>query len=33
MELKILYAINNIHGPILDKIMVGITTLGDAGII
>jgi undecaprenyl-diphosphatase len=33
MEFEILYAINNMHGPILDKIMVLITTLGDAGII
>ena len=33
MEFEILYAINNIHNPILDKIMVTFTTLGDAGII
>lgn len=33
MELEILYAINNLHNPILDAIMVAITTLGDAGII
>lgn len=33
MEFEILYAINNIHNPILDKIMVTLTTLGDAGII
>lgn len=33
MEFEILYAINNMHGPILDKIMVVLTTLGDAGII
>ena len=32
MEFEILYAINNMHNPILDKIMVAITTLGDAGI-
>lgn len=32
MEFEILYAINTIHNPILDKIMVAITTLGDAGI-
>lgn len=32
MEFEILYAINNLHNPILDKIMVAITTLGDAGI-
>lgn len=33
MEFEILYAINNMHNPILDKIMVALTTLGDAGII
>jgi len=33
MEFNILYAINEIHNPVLDKIMVGITTLGDAGAI
>ena len=33
MEFEILYAINNIHNPILDKIMVAITTLGNAGIL
>jgi len=32
MELEILYAINNIHNVVLDKIMVGITTLGNGGI-
>jgi len=32
MEFEILYAINNIHNPVLDKIMVGITTLGNGGI-
>ncbi len=32
-ELQILYAINNLHNPILDKIMVGITSLADGGII
>ena len=32
MEFEILYAIHNLHNPILDKIMVAITTLGDAGI-
>lgn len=33
MEFDILYAINEMHNPVLDKIMVGITTLGDAGAI
>lgn len=33
MEFNILYAINEMHNPVLDKIMVGITTLGDAGMI
>lgn len=33
MEFEILYVINNMHNPILDKIMVVLTTLGDAGII
>ena len=33
MDFKILYLINNIHTPLLDKIMVFITKLGDAGII
>ncbi len=32
MEFEILYAIQNIHTPVLDKIMVGITTLGDGGV-
>lgn len=32
MEFQILYAINNLHNPILDKIMVAITMLGDIGI-
>lgn len=32
MELDILRAIDSIHNPILDKIMVGITHLGDIGI-
>lgn len=33
MELSILYAINELHNTVLDKIMTVITTLGDAGII
>jgi undecaprenyl-diphosphatase len=33
MEFEILYAINNLHNPILDKIMIGLTSLGDAGLI
>lgn len=33
MEFEILYAINNMHNPILDKIMIVITNLGDAGLI
>lgn len=33
MEFKILYAINNLHHPILDKIMIGITSLGNAGLV
>ena len=33
MEFEILYAINNMHNPILDKIMVAITSLGNAGLI
>lgn len=33
LEFGILYAINNLHNPILDKIMVAITNLGDAGVI
>ena len=32
MEFEILYAINNLHNPVLDKIMIGITSLGNAGI-
>ena len=32
MEFEILYAINKLHNPMLDIIMVAITTLGDAGI-
>lgn len=32
MEFEILYAIQKLHTPILDKIMVGVTTLGDGGI-
>ena len=33
MEFEILYAINDLHNPILDKIMIGITSLGNAGLI
>lgn len=33
MDFGILYAINNIHNPVLDKLMVVITYLGDAGIV
>ncbi len=33
MEFEILYAINNMHNPILDQIMIVITNLGDAGLI
>lgn len=33
IELKILDFIQTLHTPVLDKIMVGITKLGDAGII
>lgn len=33
MEFEILYAINKLHNPILDKIMVAITSLGNAGLI
>ena len=33
MEFQILYLINKIHNPIMDKIMVFITELGDVGII
>lgn len=32
MEFEILYFINNLHTPLLDKIMVFFTNLGDAGI-
>ena len=32
MEFEILYALQNLHTPILNKIMVVITTLGDGGI-
>lgn len=33
MEFEILYAINNLHNPILDKIMITITSLGNAGLV
>lgn len=33
MEFEILYLINKLHTPLLDKIMVLLTNLGDAGII
>ena len=33
MDFQILYLINNIHNNILDKIMITLTNLGDAGII
>ena len=33
MEFEILYAINNLHNPILDKIMIAITSLGNAGLV
>lgn len=33
MEFEILYAINNLRNPILDKIMIAITSLGNAGLI
>lgn len=33
MELKILHLIQNIHTPILDKIMIVVSSLGNAGII
>ena len=33
MEFEILYAINNLHNPVLDKIMIAITSLGNAGLI
>ena len=32
MEFEILYAINNLHNPILDTIMIAITSLGNAGL-
>ncbi len=32
MEFEFLYALQNLHTPILDKVMVFITTLGDDGI-
>lgn len=31
MEFQILYAIQKIHGPLLDELMAGITSLGDKG--
>ena len=33
MEFQILYYINQVHNPILDKIMIALTNLGDAGIL
>lgn len=33
MDFQILYLINNLHNNILDKIMIALTNLGDAGII
>lgn len=33
MDFKILYMINELHNDILDKIMIFITNLGDAGIV
>lgn len=33
MEFKILYLINNLHNPVLDKIMILITSLGNAGLV
>lgn len=33
MEFEILYALNNLHNPILDRIMIAMTNLGDAGLI
>jgi undecaprenyl-diphosphatase len=33
MEFDILYTIDNLHNPVLDKIMVAITSLGNAGLI
>ena len=32
MDFGILYALNNIHTDILDKIMIGLTYLGEKGI-
>ena len=32
MDFEILYMINNLHNPILDNIMIGLTYLGDAGL-
>jgi len=32
MEFEILYAINNMHNVVLDKIMIGITNLGNGGV-
>ena len=32
-EFNILYSLQGLHSPVLDKIMVAITTLGDAGLI
>ena len=32
MEFEILYALQNIHTDVLDKIMLGITYLGEMGI-
>ena len=32
MDFGILYALNNIHTEVLDKIMIGITYLGEKGI-
>lgn len=33
MELDILYAIQSIHNPFLDKLMIFVSTIGNAGII
>ena len=32
MEFEILYGLNSIHNPVLDKIMLGLTYLGEKGI-
>lgn len=32
MEFEILYAIQELHNPVLDEIMVGITSLGNGGV-